>query len=83
LYKNLRAFDKAEFFYLEALGIQQYFLGKVHDTIAITLNNSAGLYSEQQRFLEAESTYIQSLEIKKQIFGDNSSTMAIGPMALK
>jgi tetratricopeptide (TPR) repeat protein len=51
--------------------------GKVHNTVATTLNNLAGLYSDQKRYKKAESMLIQALDIKKQIFGNDHPSTAI------
>ncbi len=46
-------------------------MGENHPDYATSLNNLALLYYSQERCDEAEPLYIQTLELKKQLLGEN------------
>ncbi len=44
--------------------------------MATSLNNLAALYDSQGRYTEAEPLYLQALDLKKRLLGDNHPSVA-------
>jgi hypothetical protein len=42
-----------------------------------SLNNLAGLYHSQGRYTEAEPLYLEALDLRKQLLGDNHPDVAL------
>ena len=57
-----------------AIALQTQF--KQEESLANTLNNLAGLYGSQGRYEEAEPLYLQALELRKRLLGDNHPAVA-------
>ncbi|MEH2412622.1 MAG: tetratricopeptide repeat protein [Nostoc sp.] len=51
--------------------------GDEHPSVAISLNDLAGLYDSQGKYSEAEPLYIQALSIYKRLLGDEHPDVAI------
>ena len=45
-------------------------LGEEHPSVAKTLGNLASLYDDQGRYDEAETLFIQALDMRKKLLGD-------------
>ncbi|WP_287170587.1 MULTISPECIES: tetratricopeptide repeat protein [unclassified Microcystis] len=45
--------------------------------MASSLNNLAALYDSQGRYTEAEPLYLQALDLRKQLLGDNHPLVAL------
>ena len=52
-------------------------LGENHPDVATSLNNLAGLYLNQGKYEEAESLYLQALEIAERVLGKNHPNTVI------
>ena len=55
--------------YLQALELDRRLLGHDHPSVAIRLNNLAALYKAQNRYNEAESRYLEAIEICDRALG--------------
>ncbi len=45
--------------------------------MALSLNNLANLYRSQGRYTEAEPLYLQALDLRKRLLGDNHPLVAL------
>jgi tetratricopeptide (TPR) repeat protein len=45
--------------------------------VALSLNNLAGLYDSQGRYTEAEPLYLEALDLRKRLLGDNHPDVAL------
>jgi len=63
LYFDRGQYAEAEHEYQRVLSIRQEKLGAKHALVALSLNNLAGLYSEQDLFIKADEYYQKALEI--------------------
>ena len=68
LYRQQGAYTKAEPLYRRSLAIDEKALGKMHPSVAITLNNLAYLYHSQGAYAKAEPLYQRALLILKATF---------------
>lgn len=55
----------------QRLDIVRQRLGEEPLSVAISLNNLAGLYKNQGRYTEAEPLYLQALELYKKLLGED------------
>ena len=62
-------YDEAEPLYKRSLVIKEKALGPDHPSVAITVNNLAGLYRTQGRYEEAEPLFQRSLAISEKALG--------------
>lgn len=69
-------YQEAEPLFLEALSIQEQWLGSEHLDVATLLNGLATLYKEQGKFAEAEQFYQRALPIFKKQLGSESLEVA-------
>ncbi len=54
---------------MRALAVDKRVFGAEHSAVATDLNNLARLYSDQDKYSEAEPLYVRSLQILKQSLG--------------
>ncbi|MFM7795002.1 MAG: tetratricopeptide repeat protein, partial [Microcystis panniformis] len=62
---------EAEPLLLEALDLKKQLLGDNHPSVALSLNNLAGLYNSQGRYTEAEPLHLEAINIATQVLGEN------------
>src|SRR5262249_7515981 len=70
-------FADAEPLFRRALGIDEGTYGPIHPTVAIRLNNLAGLLWETNRLAEAEALFRRALSIDEGAYGPIHPTVAI------
>jgi len=64
--------------YQRSLTIDEKSLGPDHPSVATTLNNLAGLYESQGKYVEAEPLYQRSLAIRETSLGlDHPTSVTI------
>ena len=69
LYRNTGNYEKSESFYLEALPIQEKFLGKEHPEYANTLNNLGIVYYNMGNYAQTEKYFLEAKNIREKVLG--------------
>ncbi len=72
-YQGQGLYSLAEPWRKKCLEVTQKQFGQEHPFVAASLNNLAALYSSQGRYKEAESLYLQALELMKVLGNENPS----------
>jgi len=56
--------------------LRRRLLGENHPDVATSLNNLADLYFSQVKDKEAETLYLQALDVRRRVFGENHPDVA-------
>lgn len=81
-YRALAKYDKAENFYLQALGLWEETVGKEHENYATIANNISLFYEQTGQLDKALKMASESLQIRKSIYGEVSEDVVISHRSL-
>ena len=70
--RNQGRLEEAEGLYREGLDLHRRWLGDVHPTVAVMLNNLGKILELRERFAEGEAIQREALALRQRLFGDES-----------
>ncbi|MEH2177973.1 tetratricopeptide repeat protein, partial [Nostoc sp.] len=75
-YNGQGLYNQALPWYEQCLEVTKKRLGEEHPSVALSLNNLAGLYNSQGRYSQAEPIYIQALALRRKLLGEEHPDIA-------